>query len=324
MKRIVDRGHGHSASSEQSRQSTRHRRLVVYRENLATFERGFLRHHSGAGRCGQAGSRSRRADRRRRSRRWHTHKTLSQREEQLRDRHAVDLSERLARESLGQVASDLRSFFESELSRHFGDILRVPLGRGLEIGGQAGVEQRDCRVVELVDLLESGSTGAIPRRGYGGRDVLSMRCLGGQNRHATHSRELSQHLFHVDGCQEEAIDVDFLQRVQRGLRLLHGDRECNPHIVAGVFGATDYVDGISCGESVAEQDQAGIADSRGLAHLRSVVKLADDDATEPESDLANYFRGYSPHQEFDGVRHLLRNIPLRAERRRGNTILGPT
>src|ERR1700704_4389777 len=145
-----------------------------------------------------------------------------------------------------------------------------------------------------------------------------MRCLWGQDRHATHFRELSQHLFHIDRCQEEAIDVDFLQRVQCGLRLLHGDRERNQHIVAAVFGATDYVDGISCWESVAEEDQAGIADSSGLAHLRGVVKLSDDDATEPESDLANYFRGYSPHQEFDGVRHLLRNIPLRAERRRTN------
>src|SRR6266446_4914016 len=103
--------------------------------------------------------------------------------------------------------------------------------------------------------------------------------------------------------------------MQRGLCLLHGDAERNPHIVAGVLGATDDVDGIVCRESVTEEDQACIAVSGGPAHLLGVVKLADDDATEPQSDLANYFRGYAPHQEFDGCRHLLRNIPLAIERR---------
>src|SRR6266404_931619 len=103
--------------------------------------------------------------------------------------------------------------------------------------------------------------------------------------------------------------------MQRGFRLLHGDAERDPHIVAGVPGATDDVDGIVCRESVTEENQAGIAESSSPAHLLGVVKLADDDATEPQSDLADYFRGYAPHQEFDGFRHLLRNIPLAAERR---------
>src|SRR6266853_6510707 len=103
--------------------------------------------------------------------------------------------------------------------------------------------------------------------------------------------------------------------MQRGLRLPHRDAERNPYIVAGVLGATDDVDGIVCQESVTEDDQACIAVSGGPAHLLGVVKLVDNDATEPQSDLADYFRGYAPHQEFDGFRHLLRNIPLPVERR---------
>src|SRR5258705_1639923 len=103
--------------------------------------------------------------------------------------------------------------------------------------------------------------------------------------------------------------------MQRRLCLLHGDAERNPHIVAGVLGATDDVYGIVCWESVTEEDQACIAVSGGSAHLLGVVKLADNDATEPQSDLADYFRRYAPHQEVDGFRHLLGNIPLPDERR---------
>jgi hypothetical protein len=145
--------------------------------------------------------------------------------------------------------------------------------------------------------------------------VLSMRCLGRQNLDATHFRQLSQHLFHVHRGKEKAVDVDVLQRVQRGLRLLHGNGERNPHVVARVLGATGYVYGISRRQSVTEENQSGIAESSCTAHLLGVIKLGDNDATEPQSDLADYFRGYAPHQEFDGFRHLLRNIPLPDERR---------
>ncbi len=209
-KRIVHRCHSHSALAQQSRQSTRHHGLIVHHENLAAFEREILGNRPGAGRCRQARLRPRRSSRLWCRRRWRTNKTLSQPEELFRDCNAIDRCKGLARESLGQVACDLRSLFEPELGRQLGDAFGIPLGSGLQIGGQSGVEQRDCRVVELIDLLEGGRTSPIPGRKYGGRDMLSMRCLGGQNLDATHFCQLSQHLFHVDRGKEEAIDVDFL------------------------------------------------------------------------------------------------------------------
>ena len=81
--------------------------------------------------------------------------------------------------------------------------------------------------------------------------------------------------------------MDFLQRAQCGFRLLHRDGECYPHIVARVFGATGYVDGIRGRKSVTEKDQAGFPASSSAAHLLGVLELANDDTTEPQSDFAD-------------------------------------
>ncbi len=113
------------------------------------------------------------------------------------------------REPIREVTSDALSLLESESGRHLGDVLRLPLGRRSQIGRQAVVEKRDRRVVQLVDLLQGGCTGAIPRRDYGGRDVLAMRCVRWEDIDATHFCELSQHLFRVHRRQKETIDMDF-------------------------------------------------------------------------------------------------------------------
>ena len=85
--------------------------------------------------------------------------------------------------------------------------------------------------------------------------------------------------------------MNVLHGQERVLGLLHGDAEGDSHFVAGVSGATSYVDGVFSGKRIAEDYEAGFSVRRGTAHLLGIFELADGDVTQAKSDLADRFRG---------------------------------
>src|SRR5258706_10886407 len=103
-----------------------------------------------------------------------------------------------------------------------------------------------------------------------------------KNLDASHFGELVEHLFRVDRHQEEPVYVDILERAQRVLRVLHRDAIGHARVVAGVLGATSYVNRFLGGKGIAENNHTGVPVSGGAAHLLRILKLADYDATKPQ------------------------------------------
>ena len=115
--------------------------------------------------------------------------------------------------------------------------------------------------------------------------------MRGKDLDATHLRELTEHLFHVDRCEKEPVDLDILDCAQSVFRLLHRHAVGNLHLVARVLRATRDVDRFFGWKGITEDHQASFAMRRGSSYLLRVLEAADVDATKPQSDLADQFRG---------------------------------
>ena len=115
--------------------------------------------------------------------------------------------------------------------------------------------------------------------------------MRGQDLDARHLRELEQHLFLVDRCEKEPVDLDILDCPQSIFRLLHRHAVGNLHLVARVLRATRDVDRFFGWKGIAKDYQASFAMRGGSSYLLRVLEAADVDATKPQSDLADQFRG---------------------------------
>src|SRR6185503_14700194 len=90
--------------------------------------------------------------------------------------------------------------------------------------------------------------------------------------------------------------------------------EGDMRLVTRIPGASGDVNRFVGGERVAEYYRACFSMRGGATHFLRIVELADRDATQSQSDFADYFRGQTRHQNFDGCRHFPRGCTTPGQR----------